>query len=126
MTVIADLPSIRPSLLLDFANAGRVDPRIQCVRASTATCIGRDGKRRTVAANVPRIDYDPMTGKCLGLLREEARTNILTNSVFSGAVSGAPGTAPTNYGFGVGNGSTEVIPGDIYASLRLTAAVAAR
>ncbi|MEG1202773.1 MAG: hypothetical protein RSD82_11475 [Comamonas sp.] len=80
MTVITDLPDLRPSLLLDFANAGRVDPRIRCVRASTATCYGRDGKLRTVAANVPRIDYDPATGKCMGLLVEEARTNLYTYS----------------------------------------------
>lgn len=76
MTAIANLPDIRPSLLLDFANSGRVDPRIQCTRASAATCFGSDGKLRTVAANVPRIDYDPATGKCLGLLVEESRTNF--------------------------------------------------
>ena len=80
MTAIANLPDLRPSLLLDFANSGRVDPRIQCTRASAATCYGPDGKLRTVAANVPRIDYDPVTGKCLGLLVEEARTNLLLNS----------------------------------------------
>lgn len=80
MTAITNLPDLRPSLLLDFANSGRVDPRIQCTRASSATCFGPDGKLRTVAANVPRIDYDPATGKCLGLLVEEARTNLLTNS----------------------------------------------
>lgn len=80
MTAIADLPDIRPSLLLDFANSGRVDPRIECTRASAATCFGPDGKLRTVAANVPRIDYDPATGKCLGLLVEEARTNYLKYS----------------------------------------------
>lgn len=77
MTAIANLPDLRPSLLLDFANSGRVDPRIQCTRASSATCFGPDGKLRTVAANVPRIDYDPATGKCLGLLVEEAGTNLL-------------------------------------------------
>lgn len=81
MTAIADLPDIRPSLLLDFANSGRVDPRIECARASSATCWGPDGKLRIVPANVPRIDYDPATGKCLGLLVEEARTNLRTNSV---------------------------------------------
>lgn len=75
MTAIADLPDIRPSLLLDFANSGRVDPRIECTRASAATCFGPDGKLRVVPANTPRIDYDPATGKCLGLLVEEARTN---------------------------------------------------
>jgi len=80
MTAIANLPDLRPSLLLDFANSGRVDPRIQCTRASAATCFGPDGKLRTLAANVPRIDYDPATGKCLGLLVEEPRANLLTYS----------------------------------------------
>ncbi len=80
MTTITDFPAIRPSFLLDFANSGRVDPRVSCVRPSTATCYGCDGKLRTVAANVPRIDYDPATGKCLGLLVEEARTNLFTYS----------------------------------------------
>lgn len=80
MTAIADLPEIRPSLLLDFANSGRVDPRIECTRASSATCFGPDGKLRTVPANTPRIDYDPATGKCLGLLVEEARPNLLRQS----------------------------------------------
>lgn len=81
MTAIADLPDIRPSLLLDFANSGRVDPRIQCTRASSATCYGPDGKLRVVPANTPRIDYDPETGKCLGLLVEESRTNLVYPSV---------------------------------------------
>lgn len=81
MSVIVDLPDIRPSLLLDFANSRRVHPLIQCTRASTATCFGPDGRLRTVAAHVPRIDYDQSTGKCLGLLVEEARTNLLLNSL---------------------------------------------
>lgn len=86
MTAIADLPDIRPSLLLDFANSGRVDPRIECTRASSATCWGPDGKLRTVPANTPRIDYDPVTGRCLGLLVEEARANQYRfSSDFSGA-----------------------------------------
>lgn len=77
MSVIENYPALRPSLLLDFANSGRVHPLIQCTRASTATCIGPDGKLRTLAANVPRIHHD-LNGKCLGLLVEESRTNVLT------------------------------------------------
>lgn len=126
MSVIADLPDLRPSLLLDFANSRRVHPLLQCTRASTATCYGADGKLRIVESHVPRIDHDPITGKCLGLLVEEARTNLLLNSVFAGAVSGAPGTAPTSFPFSVANGSTEVIPGGTYTSLRLTTTTAAR
>ena len=80
MTVIADLPDTRPSVLLDFANSRRVHPLIQCTRASAATCYGPDGQLRTVGANVPRIDFDPATGKCLGLLIEDASANLLTHS----------------------------------------------
>jgi hypothetical protein len=46
----------------------------------------------------PRFDYDPVTLLPRGLLVEEQRTNLLLNSVFGGAVSGTPGTAPTSWG----------------------------
>lgn len=105
MTAIADLPDIRPSLLLDFANSGRVDPRIECTRASSATCWGPDGKLRTVAANVPRIDYDPATGKCLGLLVEEARTNLAYPSNMPTS------TVQTTTGVMQANGGTKITSG---------------
>ncbi|WP_302553738.1 phage head spike fiber domain-containing protein [Comamonas kerstersii] len=109
MTAIANLPDLRPSLLLDFANSGRVDPRIQCTRASSATCFGPDGKLRTVAANVPRIDYDPVTGKCLGLLVEEARTNLVQRNGNAGAAVGvleSGGALPTGWSAITANGLT--------------------
>lgn len=34
----------------------------------------------TAAADTPRIDFDPVTGVCRGLLIEEQRTNLLTRS----------------------------------------------
>lgn len=105
MTAIADLPDIRPSLLLDFANSGRVDPRIECTRASSATCWGPDGKLRTVPANVPRIDYDPVTGKCLGLLVEEARTNLAYPSNMPTS------TVQTTTGVMQANGGTKITSG---------------
>ena len=41
---------------------------------------------KTAASNVPRFDYDPLTKKCLGLLIEESRTNLLNySSDFSNA-----------------------------------------
>lgn len=126
MSVIENYPSLRPSLLLDFVNSRRVHPLIQCVRASTATCYGPDGKLRTVANNVPRLDFDPLTGACLGLRTEEARVNLLANSVFAGAVAGTPGTAPNSYGFGVGNGTTEVVALGSHAVVRLKTSTAAR
>lgn len=87
MSIIENYPALRPSLLFDFANSGRVDPRIQCVRASTATCFGADSRLRTVANNVPRINYDPATGKCLGLRVDEARTNLWWYSNAPGSAS---------------------------------------
>lgn len=97
MSTIENYPNLRPSLLLDFANSGRIHPRISCVRASTATCFGSDGKLRTVANNVPRTDFDAKTGRCLGLLIEEARTNFIRNNSMVGAVAGVPGVMPTNW-----------------------------
>ena len=97
MSTIENYPALRPALLLDFANSTRVHPLVQCTRASTATCYGPDGKLRTVSNNVPRVDYDPVAGKCLGLLVEEARTNAIRNNTMAGAVVGAPGTMPTNW-----------------------------
>ena len=49
-------------------------------RASTATFVGSDGVIQTAATNAPRFTHDPTTGESLGLLVEEARTNLLLNS----------------------------------------------
>lgn len=80
MSNLLNLPDLRPSLLLDFANSRQVDPRITFSRASTATRWNASGVLETVPAGVPRIDYDPATGKCLGLLVEGARTNLVRRS----------------------------------------------
>lgn len=80
LDISSGLPTSRPSLILDFANSEQVDPRITSTRASTATRINKFGLVETVAANVPRIDYDPTTGRCKGLLREPAKTNLLLYS----------------------------------------------
>lgn len=90
MSTIENYPALRPTLLLDFANSARVHPLLQCTRASTATCFGPNGVLRTLASNVPRIDYDPETGKCLGLRIEEARTNTGTPLIASGSVPQVP------------------------------------
>jgi hypothetical protein len=73
-------PTIRPSLNLDFANSMSVDPRITFTRASTATRVRQDGLVEVVASGSPRIDFDPATAVCKGLLIEEQRTNLLTYS----------------------------------------------
>lgn len=80
------LPLSRPSLLLDFKN-GHIDPRITFTRASTATYWDNQGVLRTALSGEPRIDHDPLTGACLGLLIEEQRTNLRSYSDdFSNAV----------------------------------------
>lgn len=73
-------PTIRPSLLLDFANAKSLDPRITFSRSSIGTRVNEKGLVEVMAANQPRFDHDPVTGECKGLLIEEARTNLLTYS----------------------------------------------
>ena len=52
-------------------------------RASNATYMDSDGLIKTASANVPRIEYDA-DGNRLGLLIEEARTNLSPNSNFNG------------------------------------------
>lgn len=73
-------PSIKPTLNLDFANSGKLDPRITFTRASTATYFDRLGVLRTAINNEPRFDYDPVTLEAKGLLIEESRTNLLIAS----------------------------------------------
>lgn len=80
MSTIQSLPIARPTRLLDFAGSGRAHPLLQVSRASIGTCFGPDGLLRRVPANVPRIDYDPETGECLGYLIEESDTNLLLQS----------------------------------------------
>jgi prepilin-type N-terminal cleavage/methylation domain-containing protein len=75
-----------PSLDLNFAkNKSLIDGvsgnnLISFARNSTGTYIGEDGLIKTAAANEARFDHNPTTGESLGLLVEEARTNLLTYS----------------------------------------------
>jgi hypothetical protein len=73
-------PQIRPSLLLDFANSESVDNRITFTRASAATRYDSNGVLQTLRNDKPRIDFDPVTGECKGLLIEEQRTNYFRRS----------------------------------------------
>ena len=81
-----DISIATPSLDLNFAaNKSLVDDisgnnLITFSRASTGTFIGSDGLLQTAASGVPRFDHNPTTGESLGLLMEEARTNIIVSS----------------------------------------------
>jgi hypothetical protein len=73
-------PVTRPSLLLDFANSKTVDRRITFTRSSSATYYDSQGILRYAVTDQPRIDHDPSTSECRGLLIEEQRANLQTYS----------------------------------------------
>lgn len=77
-------PTIRPTLLLDFANGKRMDSRVVFARSTTATRVNSKGQLELVDINVPRFVHDPITLVCQGLLLEKASTNLLLNSVLAG------------------------------------------
>jgi hypothetical protein len=76
----AEYPSVRPTLDLAFAQTKILDSRITFTRASTATYVNASGLIASAAVNEARFDHDPATGESLGLLVEEARTNLVTYS----------------------------------------------
>ena len=79
------------SLDLKFQDSSLVDSvsgqqLVTFTRASTGTYIGSDGLIKTAAVDEARITHDPTTGRRLGLLVEEARTNLWawSNSAVNG------------------------------------------
>jgi hypothetical protein len=75
-----DFPNVLPTLDLDFANSKTLDPRITFTRSSGGSYVGADGLIKYAGVNEARFDHDPSTGESLGLLIEEARTNLLLRS----------------------------------------------
>jgi hypothetical protein len=65
-------------------------------RATPAFRTNASGVSESVASGVPRLDY-PAAGGCPALLVEPAATNQIRNNSMQGAVTGTPGTLPTNY-----------------------------
>jgi len=84
MSIQQNFPAISPSLNLNFARSKTLDPRITFTRTSSATRVNGQGLIEVIPANSARFDhsYDPVSGtvKSLGLLVEEARTNLLVQS----------------------------------------------
>lgn len=76
------------SLKLDFQNQDyrlglnkkAFSDIITFTRASGGGRFNENGKYEWVGNDVPRINYDPVTGECKGLLIEESRTNLVTYS----------------------------------------------
>jgi hypothetical protein len=75
-----DFPNVLPTLDLDFANSKTLDPRITFTRSSGGSYVGADGLIKYAGVNEARFDHDPISGESLGLLVEEARTNLTTQS----------------------------------------------
>jgi hypothetical protein len=81
-----DLSGQRPSLDLNFANskslvdATTAQNLVTFTRASSGTYVGSDGLIKTATTDTPRFDHNPTTNESLGLLVEEARTNLTQKS----------------------------------------------
>lgn len=83
MAISQNFPNTRPSLNLNFARSKTLDPRITFIRSQTgseASYVDESGIIRYASADEPRFDHDPETGRCLGLMIEEQRTNVLRYS----------------------------------------------
>lgn len=56
-------------------------------RASVGTYIDKNGNLQTAGNNIPRIDYDQITGVLRGYLFENAATQFIKNSILSDAAN---------------------------------------
>lgn len=98
---------MNPHLLRKFRQRGNILGMIDivrgtrtiaaCTRATVASYFDSSGNRQTAAINEKVFDYDPATGRFLGLRREKGRTNSIRNNTMAGASAGSPGTLPTNW-----------------------------
>lgn len=80
MSIRDKLPTLRPSLTLNFSNTKQLDPRVSFSRSSVGSFYDHTGKLVVVGADQPRFTHNPKTLESLGLLVEESRQNLLSNS----------------------------------------------
>ena len=80
MSISQNFSLTKPSLNLNFAKSQKLDSRITFTRTSNATRVNGDGYIELIPAGSPRFNFNPLTGDCLGLLIEEARTNLVRRS----------------------------------------------
>ncbi|MBY0556698.1 MAG: hypothetical protein K2P77_05800 [Burkholderiaceae bacterium] len=104
-------PSIPPSLLCDFSNSKRLDPRFTYAMASPQTYFDSTGTLRTAPAGVPAFNHDPATGRCPGIQMWPAGINSLRNNTMQGAAAGVPGADPTNWIVAANAGVTKSVVG---------------
>jgi hypothetical protein len=78
MSISQKYSSSYPSLYLNFAQSGQLDPRASITRASTGTYVDVEGNVRTAAIDEPRFNFE--NGECKGLLVEGQKTNSYLNN----------------------------------------------
>lgn len=113
-----------PTLDFNFAEDKTIVPRIgptpTFTRASTATFIGSNGLIQSAAINTPRFDHDPVTLACKGLLIEESRTNLTTQSSNASVWTSANGTVTNNGSTTAPDGSSNGFLGGIGTASLIT------
>lgn len=72
------LPSVRPSLWLNFLAGSDMDPRVRTTRSTTKTRVAPNGVTETLLAHQARVDYNPYTKAPRGVRIESARSNLVS------------------------------------------------
>lgn len=80
MSNVADAPKLMSTVRHSFKSTAGMHPALTVSRVGTALVHDSSGMIVQVADNVPRVDYDPTTLQCLGLLVEGPTTNMLTDN----------------------------------------------
>jgi sugar lactone lactonase YvrE len=76
---LSQIAGIQPTLDLIFDSKEALNP-VTFVRDSQATYIGEDGYLKIAKEHEPRIEHDPITSELKGLLIEEQRSNLFSNT----------------------------------------------
>jgi hypothetical protein len=119
LTASISRPIVRPSVLFDFSNARKLDPRITFARNSIGTYYNEYGVMKTAVANQPRFTYNPTTKISSGLLVEEERKNWLVSSA---AFETSGGTINWSYSTGVSRTTSTTIAPDGTTAYQFTSA----
>lgn len=101
MSLSANYPTTPPSFFFDVVNAKKADDRLLYFGGENGTFFNSLGVLTRATRNEPRINYNPTTLACEGLMLEEQSTNSIRNSEATGAtvgVVGSGGAIPTNWG----------------------------
>ncbi len=115
------------SLDLQFAAdktlTARRGPTPDFTRGSTGTFVGSNGLIQSAAINIPRFDHNPTSPfACRGLLIEESRTNLITQSGDASSWPNANGTVTNNGSTTAPDGSSNGFLGGIGTASLITPA----